>query len=348
MGLVRAGIVACALGMAMAGPRPGLAQDSLAQFYRGRTLTFLVGAPPGGGYDLYGRMVAKYLPRHLPGTPASVVSNMVGAGGNLMVEYVSGVGIKDGTVIGTMAPGTLLEPLLGDRTRVHFDPVKLAYLGSANREIYVCFVRADATVKRFEDVFTTEVVLGATAEGGTTRDLPMLISRVLGARMRVISGYPGTRNIVMAIEKGEVQGQCGTGWSSITTLHPDWFRDGTARVLAIEGTNTSPELQKMGVPFVLDFAKTPEQRRILELVYSQANFGRPFIVSPEVPAERIEALRRAFDETMRDPEFLAETQHIHLDVSPMTGDEVQKEVAAVYALPPEIAEKAREAMAVAR
>ena len=324
---------------------PAAAQESIAQFYKGKTLSMLVGAPPGGGYDLYGRMVARHMSKHLPGAPAFVATNMVGAGGNLMVEYVNGVAAKDGTVIGTVAPGTMLEPLLGDKTKVKFDPAKLNYIGSANKEIYVCFVRADAPAKSFADAMTQEVILGATAEGGTTRDLPILLNNVLGTKFRVVSGYPGTRNIVMASEKGEVQGQCGTGWSSITTLHPDWFRNGAARVLAIEGANTAPDLEAMKTPFTTDFAKTPEQKQILDLVYSQATFGRPFLVAPEVPAERVEALRAAFDKTMVDPEFLAEAKKIGLDIRPLSGAEVQALVTKTYATPPDVIEKARKAMA---
>ena len=322
------------------------AQESVAQFYKGRTVTFLVGAPAGGGYDLYGRLLAKYMPRYIPGSPAVVVSNMVGAGGNLLVEYVNGVAPKDGTFIGTVAPGTLLEPLLGDKTRVKFDPAKLSYIGSANKEIYVCFVRADAPVKSFADVFTTEVILGATAEGGTTRDLPTLINNVLGGKFKVVSGYPGTRNIVLALEKNEVQGECGTGWSSINTLHPEWFTNGMARVLAVESATRGADLEKMGVPYVTDFARTDEQRRILDLVYSQAVFGRPFLAAPEIPKDRLEALRKAFDQAVADPELLAEAKRINLDIAPLTGSAVEALVASAYATPPDIIEKARRSLSV--
>jgi tripartite-type tricarboxylate transporter receptor subunit TctC len=297
-------------------------QESVAQFYKGRTVTFLVGAP------------------------AVVVSNMVGAGGNLLVEYVNSVAPRDGTVIGTVAPGTLLEPLLGDKTKVKFDPSRLSFIGSANKEIYVCFVRADAPAKSFADVFTTEVILGATAEGGTTRDLPMLINNVLGGKFKVVSGYPGTRNIVLALEKNEVLGECGTGWSSINTLHAEWFTNGMARVLGVESANRSADLERMGVPFVTDFAKTPEQRRILDLVYSQAVFGRPFLAAPDIPKDRLEALRKAFDQSVADPELLAEAKRINLDIAPLTGREVETLVGEAYATPPDIIEKARRGLSV--
>ena len=330
----------------MAGIQGAQAQDAIAQFYKGKSVTFLIGAPAGGGYDLYGRLIARFMPRFIPGSPAVIVSNMVGAGGNLLVEYVNGVAPKDGTVIGTVAPGTLLEPLLGDKTKVKFDPAKLSYIGSTNKEIYVCFVRSDAPAKSFADVFEKEVILGATAEGGTTRDLPMLINNVLGGKFKVVSGYPGTRNIVMALEKNEVQGQCGTGWSSINTLHPEWFQNGTARVLAIEGSTRSADLERMGVPFVTDFAKTDEQKQVLNLVYSQATFGRPFLAAPEVPKDRLEALRRAFDQAVADPELLAEAKRINLDIAPLSGREVESLVAKAYTTPAAIIEKARQGLAI--
>jgi tripartite-type tricarboxylate transporter receptor subunit TctC len=323
---------------------PARAQDAISNFYRGKTLTMLIGAPAGGGYDLYARMVARHIGKHVPGAPNVISTNMVGAGGNLMVEYLNAVAPRDGTVMGSVAPGVFLEPLIGDRTKVKFDPPKLNFIGSANKEIYVCFVRSDAAAKSFADVFTQEVIVGATAEGGSTRDMPVLLNNVLGAKFRVVSGYAGTRNIVMAIEKGEVQGQCGTGWSSINTLHADWFRDGHARVLAYEGPNTSDDLLAMKVPSTLDFVRTDEQRQILDLVYSQTTFGRPFMMAPEVPPARVEALRSAFDATMRDAAFLEESAKIKLDIRPLSGIEVQGLIGKVFSTPPEVAEKAKRAM----
>jgi tripartite-type tricarboxylate transporter receptor subunit TctC len=323
---------------------PAHAQDAVASFYRGKTITMLIGAPAGGGYDLYARMVGRHIGRQIPGGPAVVSTNMVGAGGNLMVEYLNAVAPKDGTVIGSVAPGVFLEPMLGDKAKVKFDPPRLNFIGSANKEIYVCFVRSDAPAKSFADVFTHEIIVGATAEGGSTRDMPVLLNNVLGAKFRVVSGYAGTRNIVMAIEKGEVQGQCGTGWSSINTLHPDWFRSGQARVLAYEGPNTSDDLRAMNVPSTLDFVKNGEQRRILDLVYSQTTFGRPFMMAPEVSRERVDALRAAFDATMRDGAFLEEAAKIKLDIRPLPGTEVQALIAGVFSTPPDVADKAKRAL----
>jgi tripartite-type tricarboxylate transporter receptor subunit TctC len=284
---------------------PAAAQEAIAQFYRGKTVTIIIGASAGGGYDTYGRLMARFLGKHLPGNPAIVAQNMPGAGGNVMSAYVANVAVKDGTVIGATYPTTILEPLIGEKSSGKYDPSKLNYIGSANNDIRLCYARTDAPAKTFADAFTHEVILGATADGGATRDFPVMLNNVLGTKFRIVAGYPGTREIGLAIESGEVQGECGNGWSSLISTHPDWLRDHKINLLAQEETNGYPELNKQGVPRTIDFAKTPEQRQILELVYSQEVFARPFMVAPEVPADRVEALRRAFMETWSDPDLLA-------------------------------------------
>ena len=323
---------------------PAAAQDAVAQFYRGKTVTIIIGASAGGGYDTYGRLMARYLSRHLPGNPAVVTQNMPGAGGNVMSAYVANVAVKDGTVIGATYPTTILEPLIGQNSSGKYDPSKLNYIGSANNDIRLCFARADAPIKTFADVFTHELILGATADGGATRDFPVMLNNVLGTKFKIVSGYPGTREIGLAIENGEVQGECGNGWSSLITTHPDWVRDHKVNILAQEETNGYPDLNKAGVPRTLDFAKTAEQRQILELVYSQEVFARPFMVATEVPNERVEALRKAFMETWTDPDLLAETKKIDLDVAPISGAEIQTLIAKIYATPPEVVAKTKQAL----
>ena len=323
---------------------PVAAQDAVAQFYRGKTVTIIVGSSAGGGYDTYGRLMARFFSRHVPGNPAVVAQNMPGAGSNLMSAYVANVAAKDGTVIGASYAGAILEPLIGQNPSGKYDPSKLNYIGSANTETFLCLARADAPVKTFADVFTHELIVGASADGGSTRDFPVLLNNVLGTKFKIVSGYPGSREIELAIENGEVQGQCGIEWSSVVSTHPEWVRDHTVNILAQEETNGYPDLNKAGVPRTIDFAKTPEQRQILELVYSQEIFGRPFMVAAEVPKERVEALRKAFMETWADPDLLAEAKKIDLDVAPTSGADVQALIAKVYATPPEIVAKAKEAL----
>jgi tripartite-type tricarboxylate transporter receptor subunit TctC len=333
-----AALVACCWAL------PVAAQDAVAQFYRGRTLTIVVGSSAGGGYDTYARMMARYFSKHMPGNPSVVPQNMPGAGSNLMSAYIANVAAKDGTMIGANFQGTVLEPLIGQNPSEKYDPSKLNYIGSANSDVYLCLARADAPVKTFADALTHELVLGASADGGSTRDFPVMLDNVLGTKFKIVNGYPGTREIGMAIENGEVQGQCGTAWSSLISTHPEWLRDHTVNILAQEETNGLAELNKQGVPRTVDFAQTPEQRQILELVYSQEVFARPFMVAAEVPQDRVEALRKAFMETWTDPDLRAEAKKINLDVAPISGADVQALIAKIYATPPAVIAKAKEAL----
>jgi tripartite-type tricarboxylate transporter receptor subunit TctC len=320
------------------------AQDAIAQFYRGQTVTIVVGSSAGGGYDLYGRLIARFLGKHIAGNPNVVVRNMPGAASNVAAAHVYSVAPKDGTVIGAIFMGAVVEPLFGSKARTTHDTGRFNYIGNANRDTYMCMVRGDAPVQSFADAFDKELIVGGTAEGASTRDFPVLLKNVLGVKFKIVAGYTGSREINLAIEKGEVQGGCGQTWSSVAATYPAWFRDGLVKVMAQEDTDGHPTLNKQGVPRTLDFAKTAEQRRILELVYSQLSFGRPYVVAPEVPPERIAALRQGFMRTMQDPELLAEADRIKLDVAPTAGETLQALIAKLYATPTEIVDKARRAL----
>jgi tripartite-type tricarboxylate transporter receptor subunit TctC len=205
---------------------PAAAQDLSALFYQGRSIALIVGSSPGGGYDTYARLLARHFGDAIPGHPSVVVQNMSGAGSNRAAGYIYSVAPKDGTAIGAIFPGVVLQPLLSG-AKVPHDPSKLIYLGSANSDVYVCFVRTDVPVKTFKDMFTQELIVGASNPGATTYDLPLLLNNVLGAKFRIVTGYPGSREITIALERGEVQGVCGIGWTGIETLHPDWFAKDT-------------------------------------------------------------------------------------------------------------------------
>ena len=321
-----------------------LAQESVASFYRGRSVTLIVGSSPGGGYDLYGRLVARFLGRHIPGNPSLVVQNMPGAGSNVAAAYIYNVAPKDGTVIGAIFMGAVVDPLFGEAKRSTHDTAKFNYIGNANSDAYVCLIRSDAGVNSLADAFNKEIVMGASAEGASTRDFPSLLKNLLGVKFKIVAGYPGTREINLAMEKGEVQGGCGQTWSSVAATYPAWFRDKLVKPLVQESNVGYPELDRMGVALSRDFAKTPEQKQILELVYSQTTFGRPYVVAPGVPQERVEALRKAFMATMTDPDLVAEAKRINLDIAPIPGEELQTLIAKLYATPQDIVEKARAAL----
>jgi tripartite-type tricarboxylate transporter receptor subunit TctC len=322
---------------------PTVAQD-LSSVWRGKTVNILVGTSAGGGYDTYARMLGRFLGKHIPGNPTVVVSNMAGAASNTMAGYVASVAPKDGTYIGAPFSTQPLGPILEDPGALRYDVTKLNYIGSANEDAFLCVVRKDAPATTFADAFVKENVMGGTAETGSTGYLPLLLNNVLGTKFKVVFGYPGSREMTMAMEKNEVHGQCGLGWSSLLTQYADLLKSGKITLLVQERIKGLPELDKLGVPRSGDFAKTEEQKAILEIIYSQETFGRPYFVAPDVPKERVDALRKAFMDTWKDPELLAEAQKMNLEVGPISGEEVQAILARIYASPLELREKARQAI----
>lgn len=326
--------------------RVGLAfaQQSVEPFYRGRTVTILVGANSGGGYDAYARLIGHRLGRYIPGNPTIVYSYMPGAGGAAAISYINNVAQRDGTVINAAVGPALLDPLLVAGSTSRFDPLRQNYVGSAAAEVAACLVRSDAAVKSFADVFSTELILGST--GGSTHDLPTALKNVLGAKIRLINGYPGSRELLLAIEKDETQGLCGVGFTSIVSQHPEYARPGgPMRFLVQETLAREPALDSLGVPRAIDFARTEEQKQILSVVYAHLEFTRPFLMAPDAPAERVAALRLAFDRAVADPETGEEAASQSLVLSPMRGEELGARIRALYSLPHEIIDKARQATA---
>jgi len=335
-----ASALACVLSIA-----PLAAQDAVEQFYKGKQISVIVGSSSGGGYDTYARLLARHFGSAMPGNPTMVVQNMSGAGSNRAAGYIYSVAPKDGTAAAAIFPGAVLQPLLSDAPVSH-DPNKLIYLGSANSDVYVCYVRSDAPVKTYKDVLTKELIIGASNPGATTYDLPLLLNSVLGTKFRIVTGYAGSREMTLALERGEVQGACGIGWTGIETMHPDWFAKDTIRVLVQLSTKGHDELNKRGVPRAEELAQDEDDKKVIRLVFSQGIFGRPFVLPPGVPAERVAALRKAFVAAFNDKTLRAEADKMQLDVDPMSGDELQKLVADLYDTPPRLVERARQALTV--
>ncbi len=344
--IVRSWLIFTLIGPALIGlalARAG-AQDAVAEFFHGKQVNIVVGSSAGGGYDTYGRLIARHLGAHIPGNPEVVVQNMPGAGSNKATSYIYSVAPKDGTAIGAVFPGAILDPLIGD-VQVQHDPSKLNYLGSANADIYICFVRSDAPAKTFKDVFTHELIVGASNTGGTTRDLPAMMNNLIGTKFKVVSGYAGSKEITLAIERGEVNGACGIGWTGLPTMHPDWFAGKKLmRVIVQLDMKGHPELNAAGVPLSVQFAKNDDDRKVIELIESQATFGRPYVLPPGVPAGRVAALRKAFVDTLNDPALRADAQKGQLDLDFMSGADLQTLVAKLYALPPSIVTQAKQAL----
>ncbi len=322
---------------------PTHAQDAVADFYRGKQINIIVGSSAGGGYDAYARLIARHFSEHMPGNPDVVVQNMPGAGSGKAAGYIYSVAPKDGTAMAAVAPGILLDPLVGG-VQVQYDPAKLSYVGNANADVYICFLRSDAPAKNFQDAMTHEVILGASNAGGTTRDLPAMMNNMLGTKFRVVTGYAGSKEITLAIERNEVHGACGIGWTGLPTMHPDWFAKKLMNVIVQMDVKGHADLNKMGVPLAAQFAKTDDDRQVIELIESQGQFGRPYFGPPGVPPERVAALRKAFVETFNDPALRAEAAKMDLDVDFMSGDDLQALVTKLYGLPPNIIARAKEAL----
>ena len=321
------------------------AQDAVEQFYKGKQINLYIGTSPGGGYDTYARLLARRFSNYIPGNPTIIPQNMPGAGSNKLGGFMYSVAPKDGTAIGAIFSGAILQPLIGDNPVQH-DPSKFIYLGNANNEVFVCFARADAPVKTFQDTFDKELIIGATNEGGSTRDFAAMLINVLGSKLRIVTGYAGSNEIMLAIERNEVQGLCGVGWSSIAAQHPHWLANGFGKLIAQLATKGHPEMNRMGVPVAIDFAKTEEDRKVMGLIYSQLTFGRPFVLPPGTPPDRVAALRKAFMATMQDKDTLADAKKMNLDLDALSGEDVQVEVANAYGMPANIVERAKQALII--
>jgi tripartite-type tricarboxylate transporter receptor subunit TctC len=336
----RAALLVIAISLAP----PAAAEDDVARFYAGRQVNLYIGSTPGGGYDSYARLLARHWGDHIPGHPSIVPVNMPGAGSNKLAYYIYAVAPKDGTAVGAIFPGAILEPLIGDKP-VPFDPSKFSYVGSVNTEVFICTVRSDAPIKSFKEAFATEVRVAASAAGGSSRDFPLMLDNLLGTKFKVVAGYPGSREMMLAVEQGEVDGLCGVGVSSFAEAMPDWIPSGKVIPIAQEALKPDLDMQKRGVPLTLDFARTDEERQVLELMYSQEVFGRPYVVPPDVPPERLAALRQAFMATLRDPATLDDARRLRLQIDPTSGEETQALVAKVFATPPRIVERLKQAIA---
>jgi len=332
-------VLAGSLAISALGLSPPLAHaQGPADFYKGRNLDLMIGYSVGGGYDVYARMIARHLGRHLPAQPTVVPKNMEGAGSLRLANWLYNVAAKDGGVLATIGRGTGFDPLLGHKA-AQFDGTKFNWIGSANDEVSVCVAwTARAKVKKFDDLVKTELTVGGTGSAADTDQFPRILNGVLGTKMKIITGYPGGNDVNLAMERGEVDGRCGWSWSSVKSTRASWLADKKITILMQLSLSKHPDLPD--VPLVTDLATTEEQRQILRLIFARQVMGRPYLAPPGVPADRVAALRSAFMGTMADREFLAEAEKAQLEITPVSGEAVQKLVGEVYRTPPEIAKKA--------
>src|SRR6516225_2492946 len=282
-------------------PLAGAHADPLADFYRGRNVTLIIGYSAGGGYDAYARVVARHLGRHIPGNPTVIAQNMPGAGSLRSANYLYNVAPKDGTVIGHFSRGMAMEPLIGT-SATQFDARKFTWLGSGTDEVSVCITWHASRVKTWSDMLTMPFTVGGEGTGSDPDIFSAVVRNVFGARLKLVSGYPGTAEVALAIERGEIDGRCGWSWSSLKLTKPDWIADRRVNLLTQLALQKSAELPD--VPLIFAFAANDRQRQILRLVLSRQAMARPFAAPPDVPADRKAALRQAFDRTFADADFL--------------------------------------------
>jgi tripartite-type tricarboxylate transporter receptor subunit TctC len=314
--------------------------QTVEQFYKGRTVNLIVGFNPGGAYDPYARSVARHLPKHLPGAPNVVVKNMQGAGSVLAANHLYNVSPKDGSELGLIAGSAALEPMFSARP-TQFDGQKFSWIGSANDEPGVCFAWQGTGFERGQDLFDKELVLGTS--GTSNLDFPLALNAVLSTRMKLVRGYNGTSSIMLAMERGEVQGMCGMVYAGLQAAHPDWLRDKKVRTLMQIGLERNA---KMGdVSFVMDFAKSDDDKRVLRLLVGWTIMGRPYLAPPGIPEERKLALRRAFDATMKDPAFLEDAAKQRLDIASISGEAIEAFLKDAYGTPRPLVERAGKILA---
>jgi tripartite-type tricarboxylate transporter receptor subunit TctC len=317
--------------------------QSVAQFYKGKTINIIVGSDVGGGYDLAARTIARHLARHIPGQPNIVVQNRPGAGSIIASNYVYEIAPKDGTVIGAVQRPIPFQILFGD-TGVRFDARKMQWIGSPTKELGVVVAWHTSPHKTIEDVFKTEMIVGGTGPQTDPELFPRAMNSILGTKFKVVGGYKGQAQMVLAMQREEIQGSGNWSFSDIEKGHPDWLTEKKVRLLLQLGLARSTDPMLHDVPLVFDVARHSEQRSVFQALLGMKAMGRPYFIAPGVPKDRADALRTAFATTMKDPAFLAEAEKTLGVIDPLSGPEMQKIISEVHALPADIIAKAREAV----
>jgi len=312
-----------------------------AEFYKGRQIQLMVYSGAGSTYDTYARLLARHIIRHIPGGPTIVVQNMIGAGGLKLVDYLNRIAPKDGTVFGTVSRGNPFDPIMGKKD-LEFDPLKLTWIGSMNREVAVALSWATSRVKTFEDARKMELLVPGTGAGADSEIIPRAYNQLAGTRFKIVSGYRDTSEAALQLETGELEGIAYWSWSSIISLKPNWVREKKINILFHTGATEAPELP--GVPRIRELVKDETDRKALEFLLAREVMGRPFVAPPGIPADRAKALRDAFDATMTDPEFLKDAARGNVEVSLVTAEEVDRLLRDAAALPPEVIARARQTL----
>jgi tripartite-type tricarboxylate transporter receptor subunit TctC len=339
--LMRRAVVFSLLALAALLPQGARAQGSVADFYRGRNVNLIVGYNPGGGYDTYTRILARHLGKHIPGNPAIVVQNMPGAGSLKLANYLYNVAPKDGSTIGIFSRGMAMEPLIGG-TNVAFDSTKLTWLGSGTNETSVFVIWHTAPVKTWNDIITKPFTVGGEGSGSDPDIYAALLKNAFGAKLKLISGYPGTAELAIAMERGEIDSRASWSWTSLKTLKPNWIAEKKVNLPVQLNLTKGADLQD--VPLITEFATNDKQRQMLKLILSRQEMARPYAAPPGIPDDRKAALRKAFDDAWGDPELVAEMKARGQEVNPVSGAALDALIAELYATPKDVVEETRRAI----
>jgi tripartite-type tricarboxylate transporter receptor subunit TctC len=312
------------------------AQDAVADFYRGKQISIVVGFSPGGSSSLYAQALARHMGRHMPGAPNIIIQHMPGAGSLVAANHVYNAAARDGTVFGTATRTVGIEPLLGNKN-ARFDALKFNWIGTANVESTTCIGWHTAPVKTLQDA---KLIVAGTGAGATEVVFPRAANLLAGTKFKVVLGYPGSTEMLLSMERGETQGFCGIGWTFVKLRKGDWLRDKKINILFQIAMQKHPELPD--VPLIIDHAKTPDDRKVFEFLFAPQEMGRPFFAPPDVPADRVKALREAFEKTLKDPAYLAEAERMGIEVQHRGGEHIHRLLEGIYATPKDVIERAQD------
>lgn len=317
--------------------------DAVEDFYKGRTLTVYIASGPGGGYDAYGRLLAQYIVAHLPGHPQSVASNMTGAGGRTLANFLYNKAPKDGTAIGILQAPIIMDPVLygKDAQGVLYDPLKFSWIGSLDQFTPIAVVMNSFGIKTLDQAKGKEIKFGSSGGDVSERLYANILNTMLGTHFVAVPGYAGSAEIALAMDRGEIPAFVGWYWAGMKRTKPEWLEKNLITVLAQFGITPNPEIK---APFVLDLLQSPDDKQVVRTAISQLAMARPFTAPPNVPPERVAALRAAFDATIKDPAFLADAKQQQLDITPYSGAQIDALMKDIYATPPELIARVRAAM----
>jgi tripartite-type tricarboxylate transporter receptor subunit TctC len=346
MKVIRCALAHPAFALAIALIASLISQPALSagveEFYKGRTISLVIGYSVGGGYDLYARLLARHMGQYIPGHPTIVPQNLTGAGSLRAASFLYSAAPKDGSVFGTFGRTIATTPLLMPAS-AQFDPIRFSWLGSMTNEVSLCVTWHTSPVKDWKGSLEKPITMGGEGSGADPDVYALLYKNVFGAKWRLVSGYPGTNDTMLAMERGEVDGLCGLSWSTLKSRHLQWFNDKLVNVIVQAGLKKQPELA--GVPLALDLTTDPEKLQILKLFLTTQEMARPFAAPPDIPPERKGALISAFERATHDPELLAEAEKLNVDINPLAAETMDRLLADLYATPKQLVEKAAQAVA---